>query len=255
MYREIAQDFVGSRFRGMEGLLGVLLVGSASLGYTDEFSDIDLELVASDELFRSVGEDCGSEKHLGKDIWWEWMTLNELLEEIRDWREDASLWVYSKSTILYDSGELEKLLARYKEYPENVWHQKLFTYWYIATGHAPYDSGRAISRGDLLTAQFYLSAAMEYYTALVFVLNRSFVPYRKWRPIELDKLQYTPRDFREKLRTILTTKSWHRQEFKAKQGIVNGLATELEPRLLDAGLPVEKIRDPWKFKASYFPRI
>jgi len=257
LLREVAKDFVQLKLAKADGVLGVLLVGSSSVGYADSSSDIDLEVFVAKESFsrmRRAYEAC--ESYRGTDISWEWMTLQELEDALRGWRNDINLWVYSKSTILLDQGgKLENLLARYKRYPKKVWLDKLFVYWYYASGNAPYDSGKAIQRKDLTNAQLYLTQAMEYYTALIFILNKSFVPYRKWRLREMEKLKYKPIDCTQMLRKILTTTKWTKQEFEAKQEIINNLVSELKKKLLDCGVVMEKLDNPWKFKVASSPRI
>jgi predicted nucleotidyltransferase len=254
---EVAKDFVQLKLARADGVLGVFLVGSSSVGYADSSSDIDLEVYVTKESFGRMGRAYGAyELFRGTDISWEWMTLQELEGKLRDWRNDVDLWVYSKSTILLDKGDkLEELLARYKQYPKKVWLEKLFLYWYYATGNAPYDSGKAIQRKDLTNAQLYLTQAMEYYTALIFILNKSFVPYRKWRLREMEKLKYRPTGYTQTLRKILTTTKWTKQEFEAKQEIINNLVSELKKRLLESGVVTEKLDNPWKFKVASNPRI
>jgi len=254
---EVAKDFVQLKLARADGVLGVLLVGSPSLGYADSSSDIDLEVFVTKESYSRIRRAYGGyESYRGTIISWEWMTLQELENALTDWRNDVDLWVYSKSTIILDlGGKLKKMLARYKRYPKNVWLKKLFLYWYYATGSAPYDSGKAIQREDLTIAQLYLTQAMEYYTALIFILNKNFVPYRKWRLRELEKLKYKPLDYMQMLRKILTTQRWTKQEFEAKQSIINELVSELEKKLLNAGLPEKKLKNPWKLKVDSMPKI
>ena len=254
---EVARDFVRFRLAKADGVVGVLLVGSSSIGCADRSSDIDVEVFVTKESYNSVRRAFeGYESYRGKDVSWEWMTVEELEDVLTGWKNDVDLWVYSKSTILFDlDGKLEMLLGKYKQYPKRVWREKLFLYWYFATGNAPYDSGKAIQRDDLTTAQLCLNQAMDYYTSLIFILNKSFVPYRKWRLRELGKLRYKPEDYIEVLRRILTTVRWTKQEFETKQNIINNLVSELEKKLLDSGVKKEKLEDPWKFKVADMPRI
>ena len=256
MLSDVAKKFVGIKFEKMDGVLGVLLMGSASLGYIDGLADIDLEIVATESLCRKTGGMCGSQEYAGLDVSWEWVTLKELESALKDWKDDIDLWVYSKSTILYDpEHKVESLLSSYRRYPKRIWLEKLFTYFYFATGNAPYDSGKAIQRGDYVTAQLYLNQAMEYYTALIFILNGSFVPYRKWRLKEFERLDDKPKDYKEALRKILTVKDWSKEEFEAKQNLINKLATALQKKLSKAGVSNEKLKDPWKYKVTYVPRV
>jgi predicted nucleotidyltransferase len=257
LLREVAKDFVQLKLAKADGVLGVLLVGSSSVGYADRSSDIDLEVYVTKESFSRMKRTYGAyESFRGTDISWEWMTLQELEDKLKDWKNDIDLWVYSKSTILLDKGgKLEELLARYKRYPKKDWIDKLFLYWYYATGNAPYDSGKAIQRKDLTNAQLYLTQAIEYYTALIFILNKSFVPYKKWRLREMEKLKYRPIGYTQMLRKILTTTEWTKQEFEAKQEIISNLVSELKKKVLDCGVALEKLENPWKFKVASSPRI
>jgi hypothetical protein len=254
---KVAKDFARLRLEKAGGVVGILLVGSSSAGYADDSSDIDLEVFVTRESHNKVRKTHGGyETYRGTDISWEWMTVRELEDTLRDWKNDVDLWVYSKSTLLLDvDGKLKSLLAKYRRYPKKIWLEKLFLYWYYATGDAPYDSGKALQRNDLISAQLYLTQAMEYYTSLIFILNESFVPYRKWRLRELEKLEYKPKDYTEILHRILTTNKWTKQEFAVKQGIVNSLASELEKKLLDIGIMKEKLDNQWKFKVASMPRV
>jgi hypothetical protein len=254
---EVARDFIRFRLAKVEGVVGVLLVGSSSFGYADSSSDIDLEVFVTKESYDNMRRAYGGyESFHGTDVSWEWMTVEELEDTLKDWKNDVDLWVYSRSTVLFDlNGELKVLLAKYKRYPKKVWLEKLFLYWYFATANAPYDSGKAIQRDDLATAQLCLIQAMEYYTALIFILNKNFVPYRKWRLRELEKLRYKPEDYMGVLRRILTTQKWTRQEFEAKQSIINNLVSELQKKLLESGVTKDKLENPWKVKITSMPKI
>jgi predicted nucleotidyltransferase len=253
----VAEDFVNSRLAKIVGVVGVLLVGSAAFGCAGRSSDVDLEVFVTEELYQKVGTTVeGFESYRGTDVSWEWMTIEELRDVLRDWKNDVDLWVYQKSRILYDPKRyLKSLLAGYKRYPKKVWREKLFLYWYYATGNAPYDSRRALQRNDLMTAQLCLTQAIEYYTALIFLLNERFIPYRKWRFKELEKLAYRPENYEESFQRILTTTAWTRKEFETKQSIINSLVSELESRLQKAGISEERLKNPWKFKVTLAPRI
>ncbi len=254
---KVAKDFARLRLEKAEGVVGILLVGSSSVGYADDSSDVDLEVFVTEESYDSERRTRGGyESYRGTDISYEWMTVEELEDALRDWKNDVDLWIYSKSTVLFDlDGKLKGLLATYRRYPKKVWLEKLFLYWYYATGNAPYDSGKALRRNDLISAQLYLTQAMEYYTSLIFILNKSFVPYRKWRLRELEKLGYKPKGYAEIPRRILTTEKWTKQEFEAKQSVINSLVSELEQKLLDAGIKKEKLDNQWKFKVASTPNI
>lgn len=255
MLQTVAEDFAKMKFQKMNGVIGVLLMGSAVTDYVDALSDIDLQIVAGPDLCGKVGETCGFERFRDVDVWWEWITLEEVEEALKDWKDDIDLWVYSKARILFDSqNRIEDVLSKYRKYPKRVWLEKLFLYWFFATGCAPYDSGKAIQRGDLLTAQLYLNQAIEYYTALIFIINRSFVPYRKWRLKELRKLAYVPHNYKNIIKKVLAVKNWTKTGFEEKQTLMLNLAASLKKKLQQVGVPEEMLENPWKFKVTYVPR-
>jgi predicted nucleotidyltransferase len=76
MFQSVAMEFVEAKFGNLGGVLGVLLVGSASFDCVDRLSDIDLEVVATQKLYRKVSRSCeGFERFKDVEITWEWMTL------------------------------------------------------------------------------------------------------------------------------------------------------------------------------------
>ena len=50
MLQTIAKDFMRMKFEKKNSVIGVLLVGSASIGYMNVLSDIDLEIISTDNL-------------------------------------------------------------------------------------------------------------------------------------------------------------------------------------------------------------
>jgi predicted nucleotidyltransferase len=110
---EIAKDFVQLKLAKADGVLGVLLVGSSSFGHADSSSDIDLEVFVTKESYSRMRRAYETyESYRGTNISWEWMTLQELEDALRDWRNDVDLWVYSKSIILLD---LARALLRLRQ--------------------------------------------------------------------------------------------------------------------------------------------
>jgi hypothetical protein len=137
LYRT-AEEFVEQKFRGANEVLGVLLTGSAASSYPDAGSDIDLEVIATENQCMQIGDTCGFEHYHDVDISWEWVTLKELENELKDWKDDVDLWVYSRSKVLHDTRRgVEAILSEYKQYPTEVWRDKLFLYWFFATGSVP----------------------------------------------------------------------------------------------------------------------
>jgi predicted nucleotidyltransferase len=81
---EVAKDFVRLKLARADGVSGVLLVGSQSVGYAEGCSDIDLEVFVTKESFSKMRREREAyESYRGTDISWEWMTLQELEGTLR----------------------------------------------------------------------------------------------------------------------------------------------------------------------------
>lgn len=54
MLQNIAEEFVKMRFEKINGVIGVLLIGSAVTDYVDQWSDVDLQVVVSPDLGKKL---------------------------------------------------------------------------------------------------------------------------------------------------------------------------------------------------------
>lgn len=93
LLREAAEDFVRLKLAKADGVVGVILVGSSSIGYADKSSDIDLEVFVTKESYnRKIRVQENFEFYREKAVSWEWMTVEELEDALEDWKNDVDLW-------------------------------------------------------------------------------------------------------------------------------------------------------------------
>ena len=78
----------------------------------------------------------------------------------------------------------EKLLAYY---PESVWRKKLAQRIHEFSQYAQSNYARMMARGELLTAKICVGKAMESTMDLIYLLNRTYAPYYKWKKKGLEK--------------------------------------------------------------------
>lgn len=83
----------------------------------------------------------------------------------------------------------ESLLAYY---PEGVWLEKLGKKLIYAAQTGQYNYGRMMARGDYVTAGITLSKYMETIMEVVYLLNRTYCPYYKWKRKMMGTLQVLP---------------------------------------------------------------
>ncbi|MEM3566459.1 MAG: DUF4037 domain-containing protein [Candidatus Bathyarchaeia archaeon] len=123
-------------------------------------------------------------------------------------------------------------------------------------GGAPYNFEKAPLRKDTITAQLCLNNAVEIFTALLFIINNNFVPYRKWRLRELRKLEKKPEKYEEKIRQLVQTNSFDSEAFNLKRKIVQEVVDELRELLIQEGIPSEKVgKDMWRYQPKYLPSL
>lgn len=77
-------------------------------------------------------------------------------------------------------------------YPEKIWKQKLARELIYAAQTGQYNYGRAMARGEYVTASIILSEYMQSIMHVVFLLNRTFMPYYKWQHRLMKKLTILP---------------------------------------------------------------
>lgn len=154
-----------------EDVQAVLLVGSATTGHADEFSDIDLKVVGPDEP--------GQRSVDGVHVEWNPITAREIEAKLEDWEDDAALYTYANGELLYDQINLADRLGSLDGYPPEIRREKLYTGWFYGTGSV-FDARKAAKRGDARVTRCAAASAVEQFASLTYVLDNQFPPYQKW---------------------------------------------------------------------------
>jgi len=255
---DLAHKFVQERLKDEREVVGVLLRGSSVIGIRDEFVDLDFDLVVTSRFLEDAQPTSEATCFEGVEACWGYKSLEVIKTELQDWLRDTDLWAYSTAKIMHDpSGKLEALLSRYKQYPESVRLEKMFSYFYHATAASPYNSDRAIHRHDYLTAQLFLANAAELYTALLYLANKSFIPYRKWRIRQLDTLPRKADGYIQKISKVLFGEGSPKKEgLREKQAIIMQMMNEVRAILIQEGVDPRKLADDlWRYELKYLPSI
>jgi hypothetical protein len=133
----------------------------------------------------------------------------------------------------------------------------MFSYFYNATAASPYNSDKATCRNDFSTAQFFLVSAVELYVAIVYLINKSFIPYRKWRIHQLEKLAWKPPHIEEEIAKILFNEKLPISDLlHEKQGILVQIMNDIKPMLIREGVDAQRLGDDlWRYEPIYLPSI
>lgn len=86
----------------------------------------------------------------------------------------------------------EKRAQLLQYYPDFVWLEKLARELIYAAQTGQYNYGRAMARGDYVTASIALSEYMKSIMHVVFLLNKKYAPYYKWQHAMVKKLAVLP---------------------------------------------------------------
>jgi tetratricopeptide (TPR) repeat protein len=78
----------------------------------------------------------------------------------------------------------EKLL---QYYPETIWREKLAQCVHRFSQFAQSNYPRMMARGDVLTAQICIGKAVEITMDMIYLLNRTYAPYYKWKKKGMEK--------------------------------------------------------------------
>lgn len=162
---------VGEELAARDDVAAVVLVGSVAAGYADEYSDVDLQVVGPAE---------GGQRSVdGVHIEWTPVTTGEIEDNLAGWEDDAALFTYATAELLHDEAGLADFLGSYEAYPPEVRREKLYAGWFHGSGEA-FDARKAGKRGDARGQRCAAVAAVEQFTALAYVLEGRFPPYRSW---------------------------------------------------------------------------
>jgi len=254
---DIARQFIQNRVKSKE-IVGILLRGSSVIGVHDKYTDLDFDLVVADEFLNRMRPTADETLIEGVEVCWGYKSPESIEAELHDWLRDTDLWAYSVAKIMYDPlDKLKTLLSQHKQYPESVRLEKLFSYFYHATAASPYNSDKAICRNEFSTAQLFLVNAAELYTAIVYLINKSFIPYRKWRIHQIEKLSWKPHNLVERITNVLFSEgSPTREILREKQETLVQIMNEIKPKLIEEGVAPQKLGDDlWRYEPQYLSSI
>lgn len=111
--------------------------------------------------------------HFYADAHEEWQLAEKVNGEV--FRDDLGLFTQKREELL-------------QYYPENVWRKKLATLLHEFSQYGQCNYARMMARGDCLTASMCINKAIESAMDIVYVLNKTYAPYYKWKKKGIEKL-------------------------------------------------------------------
>lgn len=201
-YYKVGKPMLEEKFAKYVKRIAVGMVGEGSdcFGFDDEISmdhdyevgfcmwltDEDYDLFGAElqrEYDRLVKNDQRLKYRRGviriNDFYYGLLELSKKLEQ----NEEFQLAAATNGEVFVDElGAFSKIREQLqKYYPERIWRRKLAEAMHEYSQYAQSNYARMMARGDVLTAQICLGKAIESAMNLVYLLNRQYAPYYKWK--------------------------------------------------------------------------
>jgi predicted nucleotidyltransferase len=157
-----------------EQALGVVQVGSTVKGYADEHSDLDLEVVVTQEKYSDLSRH--SKKIIHTEKYDLIFTTTEKLCEIKNSKKDEDHWNFHDSIVLLDkTGVLQKVLNEIIEYDEASRVDRLKQY-YGAYWENSLSSWSCLEHGNHWGTRIYVALSAQELIRLLFNFNHHWAP-------------------------------------------------------------------------------
>ncbi len=187
----------------MEGLIGIYLLGSATRPFRDELSDYDIEVVVTDEVYRSLPDekrhvfviDEGPPRRVDHEFYLRpWSEFERLVDST----QDLFHYPYQHAVILHDpSGRLAAVITLLAELPDDLRRVRMRVHYLEFL----FGLGRARKtgeRGGDLNLQLLYGEALVALVKLIFLVKGSWPATRHWSEQELQLLG-VPQGFIEQI--------------------------------------------------------
>ena len=158
--------------------LAVVQVGSKVKGYDDKHSDVDLEVVVTEEKYDALAVNSQKIIHIEKyDLIF---TTIDKLRQIKDSNKDEEHWNYQNSIILFDrTHTVQEILNEITQYAEASRIDRL-TRYYCAYWENTLSSLSCIEHGNHWGARIYTALAIQGLIRLLFNFNHLWTPKLQW---------------------------------------------------------------------------
>jgi predicted nucleotidyltransferase len=249
-FRRIAEE-LASKIVSFEGVAGVVFIGGLVRGFADKFSDVDVIVFLSgrDERLRKKIRELGvdRQRRLGVDVDLE----VHFMGDFRRWKwSEVDRWEFSRAEIVFDpEGEIAKMFGEKLRVRKGFWVKRIvicgeYLEWYCCPPKR--DMGTVaecwVERGDLVSAHYCLSYAVDLLIRVVYALNREFLPAPKWRIYYSYALKWLPKGYRRLLGEVLLVKSFSVKDFGRRLEAIRKLWRGTLPKIREeTGLTTELI--------------
>ncbi len=232
-------------------VMGIVYSGALVRGFADKYSDVDITVFLSenDEVLRKELNDKVEDIHkrVGTDIDFVVYVFSDFSR--RKWNE-TDRWDFSNADIVYDpTGQMRKFINEKLRVKESFWLKRIVIAaqhlrWYCCPlkGEMGTMAETWISRGNLASAHNCVTYGLDTIFAIVFALNKEFLPPVKWRIFDSYRLKWQPERYCESIEEILTIRSLSESDFSRRVFALRALWQRILPKIIkETGLDAESM--------------
>jgi predicted nucleotidyltransferase len=184
-----------------ETVLGIIQIGSIVKCYDDEYSDVDLVLVVTEDKYATL------EKNFQKTVHTEEYDLKfttvDMLRDVKNSKSDEDHWDFQKAIVLLDkTNSLEEELREIVSYDTGSRLERLKRY-YLGYWENTLNSLSCLEHNNRATARIYAAIAIQELIRLLFNLNRKWAPRTQWAFKEISFLHGKPANLESQIQSIL----------------------------------------------------
>jgi predicted nucleotidyltransferase len=182
-------------------VLGIIQVGSVAKGYDDKHSDVDLEIVVTEDKYAELARNSQKIVHTEKyDLRF---TTAIKLRRIKDSDTDEDHWDYQKSIVLQDKTRiLQKILNEIITYNEASRVDRLKRH-YKAYWENTLNTISCLEHENQWGAKIYAALSIQELIRVLFNFNHQWSPRLQWAFREIQTLQKKPKKLKTQLESIL----------------------------------------------------
>ncbi len=187
------------RYPELRGKISVLIVGSIATSNYDEYSDIDLDILFSNEKdFNTlVAKIKQYKKEIRKmDIPVQIhrpRTYKEIDSQLKGWERDGMLREYSQAVVVIDpKDKFKKIQSKYRWYPPKIFKEKLL--WLFAEMIFEYEerSLTAVKRKDIYFGEITKLKIIKYLLTIILLINKRYPSFDKHLYQDVKKIKSLP---------------------------------------------------------------
>lgn len=199
----------------VEGI--VLLGGLGKRRFLDNYSDIDIAVFYGNQNLGRKYLPFEFHLQVGAIIY-EFNIHQIFLESevMNDW-DESKKEAYSKGIVFSDkNGKIRRLLNEKVKYSSEVYYKRLIWIMEQYVWRGQIHSVRAFNRGYPQAGHDLLNECLDLLVEAIYILNKRYLPHKKWRISFLTIMSMIPKDFFENLNEALLVKDYSYEELKRR---------------------------------------